>query len=182
MGELRIKGRALPIVDSAGVPIDDIDTDQIYHNAHLAVTEISEMGRYAFGNLKGWQDFPKNVKPCDILLVARNFGAGSSRQHAVDCFRALGVGAILGESFGAIYKRNAINSGFPILEVPSLRSVVLPPGDLIEVDFLSGEIIRVVNGALLARAIPFSSVQLDIFRVGGLFAYGKEASLRAKIE
>jgi len=59
----------------------------------------------------------------EIVLAGKNFGAGSSRQQAVDCFRALGIGAIVAESYGAIYKRNAINSGFPIVTLPDLTRV-----------------------------------------------------------
>ena len=100
--------------------IDDIDTDMIFHNAHLAITDISEMGKYAFGNLEGWEDFPEKAEKNDIIFVGKNFGAGSSRQQAVDCFKSLGCSLIVAESFGAIYKRNAINAGFPILTLDSL--------------------------------------------------------------
>jgi 3-isopropylmalate dehydratase small subunit len=106
-----LEGRVWPIVGASGTFLSDVDTDQIYHNAHLAVTDVDEMGRYAFGNLAGWEDFPKEAKPGDILAVGGNFGGGSSRQHAVDCFRALGVAGVVGVSFGAIYKRNAVNAG-----------------------------------------------------------------------
>ncbi|MFQ6618076.1 MAG: 3-isopropylmalate dehydratase small subunit 2, partial [Fidelibacterota bacterium] len=108
-----IEGKAWLIRDERGVFIDDIDTDQIYHNTHLAVTEIERMGQFAFGNLKGWENFPSLSERGDILIVGKNFGSGSSRQHAVDCFKSLGISLIIGQSFGAIYKRNAINSGLP---------------------------------------------------------------------
>ncbi|MFO8034052.1 MAG: 3-isopropylmalate dehydratase, partial [Candidatus Bipolaricaulota bacterium] len=118
MREVALCGRPVLITDVGGQLIDDIDTDQIYHNAHLAVTDPQEMAQYAFGNLEGWHDFPQRAKPGDILFVGENFGAGSSRQHAVDCFIALGISAIVGRSFGAIYRRNAINSGLPLLTLP----------------------------------------------------------------
>ena len=73
------------------------------------------MGQYIFDNLAGYEDFAKRVKPGDIVITGKNFGAGSSRQQAVDGFAILGVQAILAESFGAIYERNAINAAFPIL-------------------------------------------------------------------
>ena len=93
-----IKGRAWVIRDAEGKAIDNIDTDMIFHNAHLAITDINEMGPHAFGNLKGWEDFPKKVKKGDILIIGENFGAGSSRQQAVDCFIALGVAGIVAGS------------------------------------------------------------------------------------
>ncbi len=89
-----IEGRVWPVVDASGTYLNDVDTDQIYHNAYLAVTDVDEMGRYAFGNLAGWEDFPTKAEPGDILVVGANFGAGSSRQHAVDCFRTLGVAGV----------------------------------------------------------------------------------------
>lgn len=94
---------------------DNIDTDMIYHNRYLPITTISEMGQYTFGNLKGYERFAKEASKGDIVVVGKNFGCGSSRQQAVDCFKALGICVIVAESFGAIYERNAINSGMAIL-------------------------------------------------------------------
>ncbi len=94
---------------------DNIDTDMIYHNQHLSIVQLEQMGQYAFGNLKGWEDYATKSEPGDIIITGSNFGAGSSRQQAVDCFRALKNKAILAKSFGAIYERNAINAGFPVL-------------------------------------------------------------------
>ena len=92
---------------------DNIDTDMIYHNQHLSVTNPEEMGQYTFGNLQGWEDYASKSEPGDIIVTGKNFGAGSSRQQAVDCFKSLKNKAILAHSFGAIYERNAINAGFP---------------------------------------------------------------------
>jgi len=83
------------------VPEDDIDTDMIFHNSHLSITELSEMGAHTFGNMKGYDHFAAEVRPGDIVIAGKNFGSGSSRQQAVDCFKALGVSAIIAESFGA---------------------------------------------------------------------------------
>jgi 3-isopropylmalate dehydratase small subunit len=168
---LIIEGRSWPIVGASGKYIEDVDTDQIYHNAHLAVTDVAEMGRYAFGNLAGWEDFPKRAKPGDVLAVGANFGAGSSRQHAVDCFRALGIAAVVGVSFGAIYKRNAVNAGWPLLECPALAELELAAGDGLRVNVKTGEVANVTRGKA-AAARPFSRVQLEIYRAGDLFAYG----------
>ena len=168
---LVIEGRVWPIVDASGKLVDDVDTDQIYHNAHLAVTDVDEMGRYAFGNLAGWEDFPAKAEPGDVLVVGANFGAGSSRQQAVDCFRALGVAAVVGVSFGAIYKRNAVNAGWPLVECPALAELEPAAGDVLRVNVETGEAANVTKGTA-AAARPFSGVQLDIYRAGDLFAYG----------
>jgi 3-isopropylmalate/(R)-2-methylmalate dehydratase large subunit len=145
---------------------DNIDTDMIYHNRHLAVTDIAEMAQYTFGNLAGWEDFPKKVKPGDIVITGSNFGCGSSRQQAVDCFASLGVALVIAKSFGAIYERNAINAGMPIM-VADLSEAGLASGDEVEVDLATGEITNVPSGRVF-RGRPFSQVQLDIYRRGGL--------------
>jgi 3-isopropylmalate/(R)-2-methylmalate dehydratase small subunit len=123
MKPTKITGRIWVLITPSGKLYDDIDTDMIFHNRYLAITDLDKMGQYSLDNLKGWEDFAKKAQPGDILLAGKNFGAGSSRQQAVDCFRALGVGAIVAESYGAIYKRNAINSGFPIVVLPNLTQI-----------------------------------------------------------
>lgn len=162
-----IRGRPWVITDPEGRLIDDIDTDQIYHNAYLAVTDPREMGKYAFSNLAGWEDFPKKARPGDILFVGENFGAGSSRQHAVDCFLALGIGAIVGKSFGAIYKRNAINSGLPLLELPEIPLGELMDLEEVKVDLGTGDI-KDPEDRIIARAKPMCAVALEIYHAGGL--------------
>ncbi|MFC2121457.1 aconitase/3-isopropylmalate dehydratase large subunit family protein, partial [Bacteroidota bacterium] len=92
---------------------DNIDTDMIFHNRYLAITDINEMGQYTFDNLKGYENFAKKAEQGDIVLTNKNFGSGSSRQQAVDCFKSLGIQCVIAESFGAIYERNAINAAFP---------------------------------------------------------------------
>jgi homoaconitate hydratase family protein/3-isopropylmalate dehydratase small subunit len=154
----RLRGRVIL------VPRDNVDTDMIFHNRHLAITDLAEMGRHAFGNLPGFTGYAATAKPGDIVIAGGNFGCGSSRQQAVDCFRALGTALLVAKSFGAIYERNAINSGFPILAA-DLLSAGLADGMEIEVDLVSGEV--VVPGGRL-RVEPFSPVQLAIYRRGGL--------------
>ena len=173
MKTTRIKGRIWVLTAPDGELYDDIDTDMIFHNRYLHITDVEQMGQYALDNLKGWEDFAKKAEPGDIVLAGVNFGAGSSRQQAVDCFRALGIGAIVAESYGAIYRRNAINSGFPIVVLPNLSQLYeqFQDGDQLEVDFEGGEML--LNDAQSFQAEAFSRVQMDIYRAGDLFAYGK---------
>jgi 3-isopropylmalate/(R)-2-methylmalate dehydratase large subunit len=147
---------------------DNIDTDMIFHNRHLAVTDIAQMGQYAFGNLAGWEDFAQKARPGDIVVTGSNFGAGSSRQQAVDCFKSLGVAAIIARSFGAIYERNAINAALPIL-TGDLAAAGLRDGEEISVDFATGRIERPATGEVL-RVEPFSETQMALYQRGGLFA------------
>ncbi|MFC1941314.1 aconitase family protein [Chloroflexota bacterium] len=147
---------------------DNIDADMIFHNSYLSITNIEEMGQYTFDNLKGYENFAKEASRGDIVLVGKNFGCGSSRQQAVDCFKSLGIGAIVAESFGAIYERNAINSAVPILVADGLMEKVRD-GDVISVNFITGEIRNKTQGeCYLAK--PFSQVQIDIYQRGGLLS------------
>ena len=147
---------------------DNIDTDMIFHNRYLAITDINEMGQYTFDNLDGYEDFAKKAQPSDIIMVGKNFGSGSSRQQAVDCFKALGVSCILAESFGAIYERNAINAAFPIMSYEKSHATEIQDGDIISVNFKLGTIKRVKSGNII-EAQAFSEVQLEIYQNGGLF-------------
>lgn len=148
---------------------DNIDTDMIYHNRYLSITDINEMGQYAFDNLKGYENFAKEAQAGDIVLVKKNFGSGSSRQQAVDCFVPLGVQAIVAESFGAIYERNAINAAFPIMTYDTLEGLELKHFDKIKVNFETGEISNLNNGKTV-KGNPFSNVQMEIYLKGGIFS------------
>jgi len=145
---------------------DNIDTDMIFHNRYLAITNILEMGPYTFGNLKGYEQFAKEAKKGDIVVVGKNFGCGSSRQQAVDCFKALGISVIVAELFGAIYERNAINSGMPILVAEGITKKIHDK-DIVSIDFTTGMIKDKTQGKTY-QAKPFSDAQKEIYLRGGL--------------
>jgi 3-isopropylmalate dehydratase small subunit len=146
---------------------DNIDTDMIFHNRYLTITDIKEMGQYAFDNLNGYENFAKNVRPGDIIVAGKNFGSGSSRQQAVDCFLSLGIQVIVAESFGAIYERNAINAALPTITCKSLDKLDLITGDTIEINLITGKIINLRNKKT-ADGEPFSEVQSEIYQKGSL--------------
>jgi homoaconitate hydratase family protein/3-isopropylmalate dehydratase small subunit len=146
---------------------DNIDTDMIFHNRYLAITDIKEMGQHTFENLKGFEDFPGKAKPGDIIVSGKNFGCGSSRQQAVDCFTALGVQAVVAESYGAIYERNAINASFPVITGKDLSDLDLKDGDKIRIDLRNGELINLRNNKKCLSE-PFSDTQFEIYQRGGL--------------
>jgi 3-isopropylmalate/(R)-2-methylmalate dehydratase large subunit len=148
---------------------DDIDTDMIFHNRYLTITDIAEMGQYTFDNLEGYEDFAKRAQADDIVVTSKNFGAGSSRQQAVDCFKSLGIHCIVAESYGAIYERNAINAAFPILTYSpeQLQEINLEDGDIIELDYATGEITNKTKSKS-GKINAFSDVQLEIYKNGGL--------------
>ncbi len=150
------------------IPRDHIDTDMIFHNRHLSITQLEEMGPHTFGNLEGYEDFATRVKPGDIVVTGKNFGSGSSRQQAVDCFIALGVSCVVAESFGAIYERNAINAAFPILTAGDIGVLNLEDGDLLKLNFQTG-LIQNLSKDLALKTAPFSEVQMEIYQNNGLF-------------
>ena len=167
---MRYEGRVWLLLKD-GELIDDIDTDMIFHNRYLAITDISEMGQYSFDNLKGYEDFAKKAQEGDIIIAGENFGSGSSRQHAVECFRALGISCLAARSFGAIYKRNAINSGFPILEIKDFDLSQVRTGDVLAFDTDARTITK--EGKTVGRVQVLSGVQQDILKAGNVFEYAK---------
>lgn len=150
------------------IPVDNIDTDMIFHNRHLAITEPEKMAPHAFGNLPGFEHFPQWVQPGDILWVGANFGCGSSRQQAVDAFLALGIGVLIAKSYGSIYWRNAINAGLAALNNDAdPQTLGIKTGDRLRVDLRSGVVQVVETGAeLLGHGL--AEVPLGIYRRGGL--------------
>ena len=148
---------------------DDIDTDMIFHNRYLTITNIDEMGQYTFDNLEGYEDFAEKADEGDIVITGKNFGSGSSRQQAVDCFKSLGIPVILAESFGAIYERNAINAAMPIMTYDSevLDELDIKTGDKITVNLETGTIQNHRNSKT-GQIQPFSDVQMEIYQRGGL--------------
>jgi 3-isopropylmalate/(R)-2-methylmalate dehydratase large subunit len=157
---LKVEGKAWVIKK------DNIDTDMIYHNRYLSITNLAEMGQYTFDNLQGFEKFSKEAKKGDIVVSGKNFGAGSSRQQAVDCFKSLGISLIIAESFGAIYERNAINSAMPILVADNITNHI-HQGDVLSIDFLTGKIFDKTQEKIFYSK-PFSDAQLGIYKKGGL--------------
>lgn len=165
MASLKLEGR-LWVLQRDGKLISDIDTDMIFHNQYLAITDIAKMGQYSFDNLEGFKDFAELAKPGDMILAGDNFGSGSSRQQAVDCFISLGVTAVIARSYGAIYKRNAINSAFPVITMPEVNACDFAHLDTVILDMEKG-----VLGNHSTE--PVSGVQKDIYVSGGLFQYAE---------
>lgn len=147
---------------------DNIDTDMIFHNRYLSITDPKEMAKYTFDNLEGYEKFASQSQPGDIIITGKNFGSGSSRQQAVDCFKELGISALLAQSFGAIYERNAINAAMPIMRYNTIEKLEIKTGNKVRVNFETGEITNLTN-AKSVKGEPFSEVQMEIYKNGGLF-------------
>jgi 3-isopropylmalate/(R)-2-methylmalate dehydratase small subunit len=157
-------------------PTDDIDTDLIYHNKYLAETDPKKMAQYAFEYYPGKEKFAKEAKPGDFVVAGKNFGAGSSREHAVYCLKELGIPVVLAESYARIYYRNAINNGYPVIFVEGMSDAVkgkkILDGDELEVDLGTGTI-RILRSGETLHGDAVTDLEKDIMAEGGLLEYLK---------
>ena len=108
---------------------DDVDTDLIYHNKYLFETDPNNMPQFSFEYYPGKENFAKEVKPGDFVVAGKNFGCGSSREHAVYCLKYAGVPCLLTENCARIYYRNCISNAYPVLFINGL-SKAIEDGDI----------------------------------------------------
>ena len=142
----------------------NIDTDQIYPGRFLDLTDSDQVGKHA---LEGADpNFVKEVQTGDFIVASTNFGCGSSREHAAVTLKAAGVGAILADSYGRIFYRNAINLGVPLIVCPGISSIV-KRGNVLTVDMTSGKVSNETTGAT-AQAQPLSDYVMNILESGGI--------------
>jgi 3-isopropylmalate/(R)-2-methylmalate dehydratase small subunit len=153
---------------------DDIDTDQIYPGKYLPLTDKEEMARHAMEGAEGGIIFIEKVQPGDVLVAGKNFGCGSSREHAVVTLKGIGVSVVIARSFARIFRRNAVNIGLPILQCDTVDT--LQNGDRIEVDIDTGSIRNMKTNGVL-RAITVSELEKSIMSAGGLLEYLKQVNV-----
>lgn len=155
---------------------DNVDTDLIYHNKYLAESDPKNMPQYAFEYYPGKENFAKEVKPGDFVVAGKNFGCGSSREHAVYCLEYAGIPCVLAETCSRIYYRNAVNNGYPVLFVKGLSDAIhkgeIKDGDMLSVDMENGLIRDETNGKEF-RGDAVSDLEKEIMKAGGLFNYVK---------
>ncbi len=155
------------------VRVDDIDTDQIFHQSLLTIHNPEEIKPHIFGNLEGFQNFGKEDNLNKILVVGKNFGKGSTRQQAVTGFLAHKIKAIIGESFGPIYYSNAVNAGLLLVEAPEINNFEIGQDDEIEIDINQSVILnRTKRTQITCKKIP--QPVLDIMKAGGLLKLGEK--------
>ncbi len=150
---------------------NNIDTDQIYPGKYLPLTDKKEMARHSMEGVPEAEKFIENVKSGDIIVAGKNFGCGSSREHAVITIKGVGVGCIIAESFASIFYRNAINLGLPVIECPDVK--LIKEGDYIIVDPAKGEIINPDKNESY-KGLPLSGLELEIIKAEGLLNYLKK--------
>lgn len=162
---------SVTVVGKVWVVGHDVDTDQIFHGQYLPLTDPAEMAKHAMEFVPGMETFAQEVNAGDILLAGRNFGCGSSREHAVLCLQHAGVAMVIAESFGRIFYRNAINLGFPLLECLGITDFA-STGQRIEVNPLSGTMKNLDTGQQI-QGQPLSGLERQITQKGGLLQYLK---------
>ena len=146
---------------------DDIDTDIIIPTEYLALKTIEDMKQYGFSPLR--PELASQIKPGDIIVAGKNFGCGSSREHAPIAIKAAGVSCVIAETFARIFYRNAINIGLPIIECPE-ASKGIEDGDDVEVDFDSGMIYNRTKGTEF-KGQAFPEFMQKIIKAEGLISY-----------
>ena len=139
-----LKGRAFKFGD-------DINTDEIIPARYLNTSDPQELAKHVMEDAD--PEFPKKVKPGDIIVAGKNFGCGSSREHAPIAIKAAGVSAVIAKSFARIFYRNAINIGLPIFESPEAVEGI-EEGDIVEINPETGVIKNLTKGRSL-RLLQF---------------------------
>jgi len=147
----------------------DVDTDAIIPARYLNTSDPKELAKHCMEDADA--EFPAKVKAGDIIVAGKNFGCGSSREHAPIAIKAAGVSCVIAPSFARIFYRNAINIGLPILECAAAAEAIAA-GDEVEVNLDNGEIKNPQSGERY-QAVPFPEFMQGIMNQGGLINYIK---------
>jgi 3-isopropylmalate/(R)-2-methylmalate dehydratase small subunit len=143
---------------------DDVDTDQIISGKYLTVIDPNELKKHVFEI--ALPEFAANAKAGDIVVAGVNMGCGSSREHAPQALKAIGVGAVIADSFARIYFRNSINVGIPTVEAPGVRKI-FEKGDMARLEMRGGRIQNLGTGASVTFP-PLPAHLLELLEAGGL--------------
>ena len=146
---------------------DNVDTDVIIPARHLAITDPAGLAEHCMEDIDA--DFVKKVQPGDIIVADKNFGCGSSREHAPIAIKASGISCVIAETFARIFYRNAINIGLPIIECKE-ASQGIESGDEVEIDFDSGMIYNKTKGTSF-KGQAFPPFMQKIIKAEGLINY-----------
>jgi len=149
---------------------DNIDTDVIIPARYLNTSDPKELALHCMEDYDF--EFVKKINQGDIIVAGRNFGCGSSREHAPIALKTAGVSCIIAQSFARIFFRNAINIGLPIFEFEGIADQC-SEGDLLEVDTVRG-IIKNINKDKTYKSNPLPAFIQNIISLGGLREYVKE--------
>jgi 3-isopropylmalate/(R)-2-methylmalate dehydratase small subunit len=148
----------------------DVDTDLIIPARYLNTSDPKELAAHCMEDAD--PTFAKKVSKGDVIVAEKNFGCGSSREHAPISIKTIGVSCVIAASFARIFYRNSINIGLPILESPE-ASQNITEGDQVEVDLDHG-IIRNLTTGQTYQAAPFPAFMQELINAGGLIEYVKK--------
>jgi 3-isopropylmalate/(R)-2-methylmalate dehydratase small subunit len=142
----------------------DVDTDQIISGKYLTIIDPNELKKHVFEI--ALPEFAGHALAGDIIVADENLGCGSSREHAPQALRAIGVGAVVADSFARIFFRNCINLGLPAIEVRGVRRI-FEPGDIARIDMRAGTVTNARTGASVSFP-PLPEHLLALLEAGGL--------------
>lgn len=154
---------------------NDVDTDAIIPARYLNTSDPEELGRHCMEDAN--PEFAGQVSAGDLIVAGKNFGCGSSREHAPVSIKAVGVSAVIAESFARIFYRNSFNKGLPILEAPEAVAGI-QPGDEVEVDLDQGLIKNLTSGETY-QAQPTPPFMRELLDAGGLVPYVRNKTASA---
>ena len=146
---------------------DNVDTDVIIPARYLNSSDPAELALHCMEDID--KEFIKNVKKGDIIVANKNFGCGSSREHAPIAIKAAGVSCVIAETFARIFYRNSINIGLPIIECPEAAAEI-EAGDEVEIDFDTGIITDHTKGTTY-QGQAFPEFMQKIIAAEGLISY-----------
>ncbi len=146
---------------------DDISTDHIAPGRYFHLrTNLPELAKHVLEDAR--EDFASKVEKGDIIVAGRNFGLGSSREHAPRIIKLAGVAAIIAKSFARIFYRNAVNIGLPLIEIKEADEI--DEGDILEIDLANGIVKNTTKGKEY-KFVPMPKFMLDVINEGGIENY-----------
>ena len=148
----------------------DIDTDQIIPARYLNTSDPKELAKHCMEDAD--PQFINKIKPGDIIVADKNFGCGSSREHAPIAIKAAGISCVIAKSFARIFYRNSFNMGLPILECPDAVAAT-QEGDEVEVNMSTGEIVNLTKNKRF-RSQPIPPFMQELINTGGLMEWVKK--------
>ena len=146
---------------------DNVDTDVIIPARYLNTPDAKELAKHCMEDID--TTFASTVKPGEIMIAGKNFGCGSSREHAPLAIKTCGVACVIAATFARIFYRNALNIGLPILECPEAAKAI-KAGDTVSVDFDTGVITDETTGTSF-QGEPFPPFMQELIAAGGLAAF-----------
>lgn len=146
---------------------DNIDTDTILPGQYLSLANPEELAEHCMEGIES--DWSARIAQGDILVAGKNFGCGSSREHAPVAIKECGLSCVVAESFGAIFYRNSINVGLPVVELPGATEI-FAEGSKATIDITTGRVENISTGQVF-ELTPMPRMVIDILNSGGLLEY-----------